>query len=528
MNKKTSLIILTFVVFVFGVPTFNSIAQDNQPPVESAVPEKADPQEDKSKDDEQEKAEKSKTNDKEKKADPKSKAKEKPKAAKEPEDGNKKSKPTRDWSSNNPLSDFFGGSRGRSSVHSKRSKAFLSIFEPVIATASSSTVKIMSGRRQLALGIVVDTDGYVLTKASELKGSISCKLPDGRQATASVIGVDKDTDLAMLRVHVDGLHAVQWSDGATPTVGQWLANPNGKSSKLEVGIVSVNSREIPPSRPIIGINMDMKYDKGGVKITRVESPSPADTANLFPGDVITHIDDVEIESIDTVHKTMGQFDPGDRVLLTVKRGTKELKIKITLGESDKISPMHNRSNQQNRMGSTPSRRRKDFPLAFQHDSMLSAITCGGPVVDLSGRVVGVNIARAGRVASLSLPVETVLPLIEVLKSGELAPQVVNKERLIEIDQELADISKRQARLPSKKETFERSYAIEKARFDEVQKSLNEAKKLLAVAQNRMDAAKLKTDSYKAEFDSIVEELKNVEKLRQRLEADKRQLATGVR
>jgi S1-C subfamily serine protease len=548
MNNKTSLIVFTLALFVFGIPTSNSVAQDNRPPAESTAPEsstqdksdksespKTDSEEESkdrgAKDNKQNNAEKGESDGKKQekeKAQPKKKPDAKSKAKSGSDDAPKKKddeavKQASEWATN-----LFGGSRNRSSVHSKRSKEFLSIFDPVIASAASSTVKIMSGRRQLALGVVVDTNGYVLTKASELKGSISCKLPDGRQASASVVGVDKETDLAMLQVHVDGLHAVQWSDGPSPSVGQWLANPNGKSSKLEIGIVSVNSREIPPSRPIIGINMDLDYDKGGVKITKVEPSSPADSANLWINDVITHLDDIELKDAAAMRDELKNYDAGDRAVLTVKRGSRELKIKLTLGERDKISPMNNRSNQQNRMGSTPSRRRKDFPLAFQHDSMLSAITCGGPVVDLEGRVVGINIARAGRVASLSLPVKTVLPLIEMLKSGELAPQVVNKERLIEIDQELADIANRQTRLPSKKEAFERKLAIEEARLDEVEKSLAEAKKLLTIAQNRMKATKLKTDSYRTEFNSIKKELEDVEKLRQRLEADRRQLATGVR
>ena len=47
-----------------------------------------------------------------------------------------------------------------------------------------------------------------------------------------------------------------------------------------------------------------------------------------------------------------------------------------------------------------------------------------PLVDLDGRTVAINIARAGRVASFAVPASVVLPLLEELKSGKLNPQQV--------------------------------------------------------------------------------------------------------
>ena len=44
-----------------------------------------------------------------------------------------------------------------------------------------------------------------------------------------------------------------------------------------------------------------------------------------------------------------------------------------------------------------------FDQVIQHDTVLDPDQCGGPLLDLSGRVVGINIARAGRVVSYSLP-----------------------------------------------------------------------------------------------------------------------------
>lgn len=46
---------------------------------------------------------------------------------------------------------------------------------------------------------------------------------------------------------------------------------------------------------------------------------------------------------------------------------------------------------------------------------------GGPLVDLDGKVIGINIARAGRTETLAIPAEAVKPLLDDLKSGKLAP-----------------------------------------------------------------------------------------------------------
>ena len=60
-----------------------------------------------------------------------------------------------------------------------------------------------------------------------------------------------------------------------------------------------------------------------------------------------------------------------------------------------------------------SGRRSGFP-ALQHDTVLHPDQCGGPLVNLDGKVVGINIARASRVASYAIPADVVVPLIQEL------------------------------------------------------------------------------------------------------------------
>jgi serine protease Do len=415
------------------------------------------------------------------------------------------------WSRDNERVDSF----------SKKSGDFVHVFEPVVASANASTLQVMSGKRQIALGTVVDSNGFVLTKASELRGQLGCKLPDGTISEAKVIGIDPETDLALLKVDVENLNVIQWSQDPTPVTGQWVATPKADDDLPTIGVVSVDARDIPPSKPFIGITMEDIDKETGVKILSVVARSPADSSDLWVNDVILKIDDAEIENIAKLRKELEQYDINDRVTLLIRRGKKEMKIKLTLAERDKVSPENLRSNQQNSMGSILSRRRKNFPSSFQHDSMLNSKTCGGPIVDLSGKVVGINIARAGRVSSLALTAASVQPVIARLKSGELSPEIVNKAKIDAIDAELKEIETKLGKLPENKIDLERKYNVEKARLEELEKSMEDLK-------SRMSVIDEKATEYKTELDSVRKELRNIERVRQRLEADRKQLATGSR
>ena len=62
-----------------------------------------------------------------------------------------------------------------------------------------------------------------------------------------------------------------------------------------------------------------------------------------------------------------------------------------------------------------------FDRVIQHDTVLDPDECGGPVIDTLGRVVGINIARAGRVVSYLLPSSLVLPeMISMLEEARSA------------------------------------------------------------------------------------------------------------
>jgi serine protease Do len=107
------------------------------------------------------------------------------------------------------------------------------------------------------------------------------------------------------------------------------------------------------------------------------------------------------------------------VAIKFRRDGKVTEVQATLDKRPR--DQFSRREFQNSMGSKLSDRRGGFPQILQTDMALKPSDCGGPVVDLDGRTIGINIARAGRVESYAIPAAAVRAMIPDLKSGKLAP-----------------------------------------------------------------------------------------------------------
>ncbi len=289
-----------------------------------------------------------------------------------------------------------------------------SAFREAVDTPAHSTVRVLCDGRRAALGTIVGADGLILTKASELSGTIVCHLYDGRQLEAKLLGVSDDDDLALLKIPAEGLPAVSWSQDAPPAVGSWLATPGLESIPLSIGVVSVSPRVIPRRMPALGVIIE-ESDAGPV-VREVLPHSGAAKAGLKPNDVITQLDGVPVKTRQSVVQTIRGRRTGDSVQVHVQRGDQSLTLAVELLDMMEIA---NGETFQEEIGGRLSKRRTGFSLALQHDTVLQPNQCGGPVVDLDGKVVGINIARANRVASYALPTNVVRPILEKLKSGEL-------------------------------------------------------------------------------------------------------------
>jgi serine protease Do len=294
--------------------------------------------------------------------------------------------------------------------------AVTSAFTEVVSTARLSTVAVLCDGNHAALGTVVVSDGYILTKSSVLAGEIKCRIRDKgekqRDYPATLIAKDRGNDIALLKIDARNLRPIRWST-AKPTVGAWLASSGLGERPRAVGVLSGAARRIDGPRG--GLGVGLAADTGdGARIDFVHKDSAAAKIGLAEGDVVLSVDGQLIPDADALVRTMKRYQPGERVKLVIRRGNEIIKENATLSNLERIMQPDEQADIMDSLGGPLSKRRSGFPLALQHDTDLRPQDCGGPLVDLNGRAVGINIARTSRVATYAIPAETLLALIPQL------------------------------------------------------------------------------------------------------------------
>ena len=379
------------------------------------------------------------------------------------------------------------------------------------------------------MGTIIDADGLILTKASELVGELECEMADGSKLTPSVVGIDPSTDLVLLKVEKKDLKAATMAAVKTPGVGSWLATVGHEEKPVAIGIVSHVAREIMnnvPNPAFIGIIPEERKEGDGVRINRVNNDTPASRSGLLVNDIIVGIDDSEIKNRDDLFESLSHYQPSDDIILKIQRGKEVKEVPLTLG-SRRTNRMMNRGDQQNRMGSVLSKRKSDFPLALQHDTALNANQIGGPVVDLSGKVVGINIARDGRVSSLALPVEIVLPIVEKLKTGKFLPEVVNEQEILRVEKLLANLDKGLELLPDERIEKQLEKSAGTAREDELERQIKEVEDRLQKLRERYRDTRKSNQRLNDSIKQLTERQDHYEDRLGPLKKDLERLKTGV-
>jgi serine protease Do len=379
----------------------------------------------------------------------------------------------------------------------KTNKKFLEAFRQPAAKPALATVRVLTDGKEVALGTVIGPDGWILTKASEVCSRPVVKFKDGKELMAAIVGVEPRFDLAMLKVDAKGLPSVEWADSKDAPVGNWVASVGQDETPLAVGVVSVASRTLSAkevARPVViansgylGIGLDPSKD--GPKVIQVVPDSAAAKAGLKVDDHLLSINGKRMDDPDSVITTLSHTKPGEVVTLKIKRGDEEMDLKVTLAKRPQ-----DRGDFQNRMGSELSDRRTGFPTFLQHDTVLKPRDCGGPLVDLDGKVVGINIARGGRVESYAIPSETVLKLLPDLMSGKLPPKadalkpLTPEELLTQAKSELQKAEAEKKALESK--MAELQEAVKKAKLAAREHSFKAAQEAVEKAEDDKNKAQL--------------------------------------
>ena len=258
-------------------------------------------------------------------------------------------------------------------------------------------------------GFVIDPNGYLLTNNHVVADALTIKviLNDGREFAAKILGRDESYDLAVLKIKVTGLKALQFGDSEKVQVGDSViafGSPLGLSGTVTQGIISAKDRPVTAgddtsstsfisalqtdaainpgnsggplvdatgavigvnsaiaslgsslgsqtgsiglgfaipinqarktadqlirdgkaTYPVIGVLVDMNYTSGGAlisdKTSAILAGGPAAKAGLQPGDLITAIDGIKINTPEELIIQIRTHNVGDEVTITYLRG----------------------------------------------------------------------------------------------------------------------------------------------------------------------------------------------------------------
>ncbi len=289
------------------------------------------------------------------------------------------------------------------------SPRMVSLVRPIASSVRESVVQVLCGGRPVALGTVVAADGYVLTKRSELTSDpIRVRLADGRMYPARVASVRRRNDLALLRVETDATLVPAEFSSQVPAIASFVVSAGRTGRPIGIGVVGVKERAIG-HQGRLGVLLE--DDSNGRALVQLVLPqSGAAIAGVEKGDRIIAINGLEKKSRVGVIETLRGMFPGESVRLTILRpnDTSELEP-IEMDARIRDMGVLQETPSDSKVNGPRNARLSGFDRVVQHDTVLDPDECGGPLLDTSGKVIGINIARAGRVVSYALPSSLVVP-----------------------------------------------------------------------------------------------------------------------
>ncbi|HSH87874.1 MAG: DegQ family serine endoprotease [Methylophilus sp.] len=121
--------------------------------------------------------------------------------------------------------------------------------------------------QSLGSGFIISSDGYILTNAHVVSEAdeVLVKLSDKREFKAKIIGADKRTDVALIKIEATGLPKVVVGDPSALKVGEWVAaigSPFGLENTMTAGIVSAKGRALPQENYVPFIQTDVAINPG--------------------------------------------------------------------------------------------------------------------------------------------------------------------------------------------------------------------------------------------------------------------------
>jgi serine protease Do len=178
---------------------------------------------------------------------------------------------------------------------------FSTAYVPASEESESSNTSLLNRQRATGSGVIVSADGYIVTNAhvvrgarriqvrfpatrQELVGKRSAIKPEGRTFEGKVAGMDRESDLALIKVDRAGLSHLPLGNSDNLHQGQLVmafGNPLGLEGSVSLGIVSSTARQIRPDDAMIYIQTDAPINPGNSGGPLVDSEGQVVGINTF-------------------------------------------------------------------------------------------------------------------------------------------------------------------------------------------------------------------------------------------------------
>lgn len=285
--------------------------------------------------------------------------------------------------------------------------AVVAAFEMPRRVLQTSSAVIFADRKEIGYGVVIAANGLILTKASEVSGAANLEVTvdQSNYREVKLLMVDPRWDVALLKIEASGLVPVVYAATSAVPQGTWVV-ANGATSRttrrLLAGIVSAKIREIPAAGgAALGVILNLKSK--ALEVDEVNDKSGAKEAGLQKGDLILAIEGHKLKKIEDIGAVLKERKAGSTVKMTFRREGKEITVEVRLAARGEL--FSDQTNRNDQMSGEFSPRRSGFPRVMQHDILGSRSVVGGPLLDLDGHCLGMNIARANRAESFAIPLE---------------------------------------------------------------------------------------------------------------------------
>jgi len=146
---------------------------------------------------------------------------------------------------------------------------------------SGDAAALLTKQKSTGSGVILSSDGYIVTNAHVVKGGRQIEVqlaesferspghavthPSGTKLEAKVVGVDRESDLALLKIERAGLPFLSFGNSSELHQGQLVlafGNPLGLSNSVTMGVVSSTARQIKPDDPMLYIQTDAPINPG--------------------------------------------------------------------------------------------------------------------------------------------------------------------------------------------------------------------------------------------------------------------------